>query len=201
MSDKIMLQISAGQGPEECELAVGKLYESLCVENPDIRLADQSPGKRAGCYKSIRFSCGRELAALAGTVQWICASPFRPGHKRKNWFVDISLCDTAAKLVFDERLIQFETFRSSGKGGQHVNKTESGIRATYGPTGDSAVATDERSQHRNKKLAVARLRLQIVQRNQAGQGSAKTHNWLENYRIVRGNPVRIYKGIDFVRRR
>jgi len=197
MTNKITLQISSGQGPDECELAVAKLFDALRKEYPDIELIEKSPARREGCYKSIRFSGGSELLALEGSVQWICQSPFRPNHGRKNWFVDVSVCAAADDISFDESLVRFETFRSGGKGGQHVNKTESGIRAIYGPTGDSAVSTDERSQHRNKQIAVQRLREQIAGKNQSSQDSADNQNWMEHYRIVRGNPVRVYEGMDF----
>ncbi|MDR1439399.1 MAG: peptide chain release factor H [Clostridiales bacterium] len=194
---RIMLQLSSGQGPDECELAVTKLFEALCREHPDIVLIDKSPARREGCHKSIRFWGGSGLAALEGTVQWICQSPFRPKHRRKNWFVDVSVGASAHGLAFDEGRIRFESFRSPGSGGQHVNKTESGVRAVYEPTGDSAIATDERSQRQNKQIAVARLRQAIEEKNRAMENAAKNKNWLENYKIVRGNPVRIYEGADF----
>jgi len=161
MSERVMIQISSGQGPDECELAATKLFDSLCREFPSIELIDKSPGRQAGCFKSIRFYGDNSLKALDGSVQWICVSPFRPKHKRKNWFVDVSVCAEADIAFFQEEMIRFETFRSRGKGGQHVNKTESGVRAIYIPTGDSAVVMDERSQYRNKQLAIERLK-QII---------------------------------------
>jgi peptide chain release factor len=200
MDERIMMQISSGQGPDECELAVSKLFGALCREFPDIELIDKSPGGRAGCFKSIRFYGGIGLRALDGSVLWVCASPFRPRHRRKNWFVDLSVCAEADADVFREDFIRFETFRSSGKGGQHVNKTESGVRAIYEPTGDSAVATDERSQHRNKQIAAERLRRRFAAGNQAGMDAAKAYNRLETYKIVRGDPVRVYEGMEFVLR-
>jgi peptide chain release factor len=200
MSDKIILQISSGQGPAECELATAKLFEALRREFPSIELVDRSPGRRAGCCKSVRFRADDELRGLEGSVQWICQSPFRPKHRRKNWFVDVSVCAAADETAFDENSIRFESFRSGGKGGQHVNKTETGVRAIYEPTGDSVVATDERSQYRNKEIAKERLKRLIAERNQAGRGEARNYNWLENYKIVRGDAVRVYEGPDFKRR-
>jgi peptide chain release factor len=116
-------------------------------------------------------------------------------------FVDVSICASWEGLSFDVRMIRFETFRSSGKGGQHVNKTESGIRAIYEPTGDSVISTDERSQYRNKELAAERLKKIIAVRNQAIAEDVKNQNWLENYKIERGNARRVYEGLDFKRRR
>lgn len=201
MNEKIMLQISSGQGPDECELGVGKLYDALCEEFESIELISKTPGRKSGCYCSIRFIASNELKYLEGSVLWTCQSPLRPHHKRKNWYIDISICSSSEIISFDEKLIQFETFRSSGKGGQHVNKTESGVRAIYTPTGDSVIATDERSQHRNRQIAVQRLGRQIEKRNALKQACDVGQNRLENYRIIRGNPVRVYEGPEFKRKR
>jgi peptide chain release factor 2 len=68
----------------------------------------------------------------------------------------------------DERLLaecRVETFRAGGKGGQHQNRTESGVRLVHLPTGVRATARNERSQHRNKALALARLRRKLEKRN------------------------------------
>jgi hypothetical protein len=99
------------------------------------------------------------------------------------------LCSIIATL---RPLITFK-----GNGGQHVNKTESGVRAVYRPTGQTAISTDERSQHMNKKLAVKRLRGIVMADNASETASAKARNRLEHTRIERGNPVRVYEGIEF----
>jgi peptide chain release factor 2 len=68
----------------------------------------------------------------------------------------------------DEQLLaecRVETFRAGGKGGQHQNRTESGVRLVHLPTGVRATARNERSQHRNKTLALARLRRKLEKRN------------------------------------
>ncbi|MCL2756978.1 MAG: peptide chain release factor-like protein, partial [Coriobacteriia bacterium] len=158
------LQISSGQGPVECELAVAKLAHALCEEFEGAIVKQTVAGSRKDCYKSVVIESAVDLGFLEGTVQWICQSPFRPTHKRKNWFVDVSplsvfdptIFDATAlgAPAFDSRLVRFETFRSGGKGGQNVNKVETGVRATYLPLGLSATSTDERSQLMNRKLAL-----------------------------------------------
>jgi len=193
------LQLSSGQGPEECELAVGKLLRALQKEFPDIRVVETSPGKRADCYRSIRISSEADLSFLEGSVKWICESPYRAKHKRKNWFVDISLCARHTSQEFHEELVRFETFRSGGKGGQHVNKVETGVRAVYLPTGLAAASTEARSQQMNKRIALNRLCEAISTQNGVGAANAKALNRLEHTRIERGNPVRVYEGMEFNR--
>lgn len=191
------IQLSSGQGPEECELGVGKLLRALMAEFPDIQVVEASPGRRADCYRSVRIASDTDLSFLEGSVKWICESPYRPKHKRKNWFVDISLCANHEPQLYDERLVRFETFRSSGKGGQHVNKVETGVRAIYLPTGLAVTSTEARSQQMNKRIALNRLCELIAAGNAKGEANIKTLNRLEHTRLERGNPVRVYEGISF----
>jgi peptide chain release factor len=69
-----------------------------------------------------------------GTVQWIARSPFRPEHKRKNWFVGVEMLEPVEETHFNPREVSWETMRASGPGGQHVNRTESAVRVTHLPT-------------------------------------------------------------------
>lgn len=193
------LQFSSGQGPEECELAVGKLLRALQAEFPDIRVVETTPGKRADCYRSVRITCDVDLSFLEGSVKWICESPYRQKHKRKNWFVDVSLCAQHKPQEFDESLVRFETFRSSGKGGQHVNKVETGVRAIYLPVGLAVTSTEARSQQMNKRIALNRLCEAIAAGNESGIVNVKALNRLEHTRIERGNAVRVYEGMEFKR--
>ena len=112
------LQISSGQGPAECELAAGKLLEALQKEFPSLTEISRVSGKHPGCIRSVMLETNEDLSFLEGTVKWQCVSPYRPKHKRKNWFVDISVCgEDAPATRFDEELVRFETFRSGGHGG------------------------------------------------------------------------------------
>ena len=195
------LQIRSGSGPAECELAVSKLLHALMGEFPDIEVLDKTDGRERGCLRSVQISSETDLSFLEGTILWICKSPYRPHHGRKNWFVDISLCHIASVECekFDESDVRFETFRSGGKGGQNVNKVETGVRAVHVPTGISTVCTDERSQHINKQVALKRLCEAVESHSAAREASAKSENRLEHTRIERGNPVRVYEGMDFRR--
>lgn len=89
----MIYQISSGQGPAECELGVSKLWDYL-QSHYDVTLLDTSQGYYAETFRSIRLYSEDDLAEYVGSVQWICRSPYRSNHKRKNWFIDFQLCET-----------------------------------------------------------------------------------------------------------
>ncbi|WP_367932859.1 peptide chain release factor H [Enterocloster citroniae] len=194
------VQISSGQGPAECELAVGLLFKQLQKERMDIRLIQSVRGRNAGGYSSILFETEEDVRELEGSVLWVCKSPFRPEHKRKNWYIDVSMLEQLPDVAEDMQLC-FKTFRSGGKGGQHVNKVETGVRVIHIPTGISVVSTEARSQHMNKKLAINRLCDILSEKNLENRQKEKELAWLEHTRLERGNPVRIYEGMKFIRRK
>ena len=172
------IQISSGQGPAECELAVGLLYEELKREAPDIRLLSFTQGKKREGFSSIMVETEHDFTSLEGSVLWICKSPYRPEHKRKNWYVDVSILETVPRVT-EEKLVRFETFKSGGKGGQNVNKVETGV------------------QHMNKPIALNRLCEILAEMNLESGRREKNLAWMEHTRLERGNPVRVYEGRAF----
>mgnify|MGYP003259630939 FL=1 len=194
------MQISSGQGPAECGLAVELFYRQLQKEGRDIRLIQSVRAKGGKGYSSILFETEEDMRELEGSVLWICRSPFRPKHRRKNWFIDVSVLEQLPDTQGDMKL-RFETFRSKGKGGQHVNKVETGVRVIHVPTGISVVSTEARSQHMNKKLAMNRLCDILADMELDNRRREKELAWMEHTRLERGNPVRVYEGMDFIRKK
>ena len=191
-------EISSGNSPAECELAVTKFAEYL-VKNYGATIVSSSEGYNKGTYRSITISADRDLSEFVGSVLWVCKSPYRPEHKRKNWFIDFKFQDEAEKVDFNPDRVVFSTFHSGGNGGQNVNKVETGVRAIYPPTGDITVCTDERSQHANKKKALARLEVTVIERNAEERIERANSMRISHVNLERGNAVAKFEGEKFKR--
>lgn len=201
--NQMILQISSGQGPRECERFVVLLSSELCREacaaGLEIRELSEAPG-RGDCAASLRFLLSGDgvagfRACWERSVQWIWQSAYRPGHPRKNWFVRVSFRPPAETIALDDADVRIETFRASGLGGQHVNRTDSAVRAIHVPTGMGAVASEERSQIRNRKLALLRLAERMAQANSGRRGREDAELRQEHLLLERGSPIRVFRGL------
>lgn len=193
----MIIQINSGNGPKECERACFLYCQELLKEYPEMRIISQKQSE-TGCLLSVELYYKEEISGLEGTVQWICKSPYRPHHKRKNWYINISYMEDTEKndIIQD---IRYETMRSSGKGGQNVNKVSTAIRAVHVPTNISVVCMDQRSQMQNKKIATLRLIEKIEEQAKEKNNRIQYRNWNRHNQIIRGNPYRVYEGSKFKR--
>lgn len=198
--EKTYLQITSGRGPVECCRVVALVLEKILREAQKRKLRVEILEKETGPVNRTLLSVvvaleGAGCDVLAdeweGTVLWIARSPYRIHHRRKNWFVGVQTFLLSESREATEDDIRYETLRASGLGGQHVNKTESAVRAVHIPSGISVVASDQRSQWQNKKLATERLLVKLTAWNiEQAMIQAQT-NWSNHNSLQRGNPVKI----------
>ncbi|MEM9632900.1 MAG: peptide chain release factor H [Pseudomonadota bacterium] len=209
-NERSRLLVTSGDGPRECRRAVALVVQRLEREAPEsglrftVTFPENECGKEpASALVTLTGNCAEQFARRwMGTVQWICASPFRPNHKRQNWFIGVYAVATVEAPEENPQRgdLRIETFRSGGPGGQHQNTTDSGVRITHLPSGISAVSTDERSQHRNRQVALERLSDRFFLRHQEMQAREKAAQNMMHKQLERGNPVRIFKGPKFTER-
>lgn len=196
----MIIQISAGLGPAECAMAVEKLCRALLKEYPGSEVVTFNEDYSGHGYRSAVMSIEQDVKDLEGSVQWICKSPIRPGHLRKNWFKEVSAIPEEEEAEgFDLTDCHIESMHCGGKGGQNVNKVETGIRIRHIPTGITVVCTEERTQYMNKAKAIRRLKA-ILSAAEADKEDKRTKDIRhKHFEIERGNPVRVYKGEAFIR--
>jgi peptide chain release factor len=186
---------------------VAKLADAFCREAAKDGLACAPVEPFDGPCPSILLRIDGDTAeafaaARTGTVRWIGTSTFRPTHKRKNWFVGVTrVSEIEDTPDLEERDIIYQTMRASGPGGQHVNKTDSAVRATHVPSGLTTVSQDQRSQHANKKVARLKLALMLRERREREVADGKSALWAQNHQLERGNAVRVYESQEFRLRR
>lgn len=196
----MLLQISSGQGPVECSVGVEKLAKSLLKEFAGSRIVSVNEDYSGNGYKSCIMEFDEDVSMLEGTVLWVWKSTIRPGHQRKNWYMDVSvLKDMESDCQFDLRDCGITTMHCGGKGGQHVNKVETGVRIVHKPTGIVVTCTEERSQVQNKTRAIKRLQSVLAARQEDNKSDAINGAWQKHTEIVRGNPIRKYEGERFRR--
>lgn len=187
----------------ECARSVMLVTKKLMEQYPILQLVDyEAYNTMSGCLMSatlgLEIDSGKAEAMKnewEGSVLWVSTkNPYRPNHKRKNWFVGVHFFSEADTIPIADKDISYETSRSGGKGGQNVNKLETAVRAIHIPSGISVRCEDERSQAQNKTLAKERLILKLSATNDEKKAEQDRKIWMNHNTLERGNPVKTFKG-------
>ena len=202
--EKSYIQITSGRGPVECcrvvVLVMDKLVEQAKSLGYMVEILENEDGPNDSCmFSAVLSISGADITPLKneweGSVLWVAQkNPYRPWHRRKNWFVGVHFFLPLKSEEVNEKDIIYETLRSSGPGGQNVNKVETAVRAIHVPSGITVLASDMRSQTQNKKLARERLIMKLSALEEEKQ-MQQTHDvWMNHNTLERGNPVKKFKG-------
>jgi peptide chain release factor 2 len=164
-----------------------------------VELLEASPGEEAG-IKSSTFRASGENAyglfgAERGVHRLVRLSPFDSAHRRQTSFAGVEVApvvkDTGEVEINDDDL-QIDTYRASGAGGQHVNKTDSAVRITHRPTGIVVQCQNERSQSSNRATAMAMLRAKLLERRERERREEIAREKGEAQDVNFGSQIRSY---------
>ncbi len=164
-----------------------------------VELDEATEGQEAGLLSATfilhgRFAYGL-LATERGVHRLVRMSPFDSQHRRQTSFASIDVTpflEDVSDVEIDEKELRIDTSRSSGAGGQHVNKTDSAVRLTHLPTGVVVAVQNERSQHQNKAKAMQILAAKLAERARAERQAELSALSGERVDNAWGNQIRSY---------
>ena len=202
-SSDVILSINSGAGgTDACDWAEMLMRMYLrWAERRGFRseVIDVQPGEEAGIRSATISIAGGyaygHLNAEQGVHRLVRISPFDSQARRHTAFASVTAIpeiDDDVEVELDERDLRIDTYRSSGAGGQHVNKTDSAVRITHIPTGTVVQCQNERSQHKNKATAMKVLRAQLFELTRREQEARMAEITGEKREIGFGSQIRSY---------
>ncbi len=197
------LEVNSGAGGTESQDWAKMLLRMYMrwaeSKNYKIELVDETIGEEAGIKSaslriSGQFAYGW-LKAESGVHRLVRISPFDSNARRHTSFASVwvyPVLDESINVEINEKDLRIDTYRASGAGGQHVNKTESAVRITHQPSGIVVACQTERSQHRNKAIAYEMLKSRLYEQELRKRESAADLQNESKSDIGFGHQIRSY---------
>ena len=198
-----ILAINAGAGGTDAQdwaEMLLRLYTRFAERQGfEVQILDLQEGDEAG-IKSVTLEVnGHQAYGLmkgeSGIHRLVRISPFDASHRRHTAFASVSVSpqvDDDIEIEINDNDLRIDTFRASGAGGQHVNKTSSAVRITHLPTGTVVQCQNEKSQHRNRDMAMKVLRARLYEMELAKRQAEKQQTYDNQQEIGWGSQVRSY---------
>lgn len=197
------LEINAGAGGTESQdwaSIIRRMYVRWAeARGMDVQEIEESQGEEAGIKSSTLLIKGENafgwLKTESGVHRLVRISPFDSASKRHTSFCSVwvyPVVDDTIEIEILDKDVRIDTYRASGSGGQHINKTDSAVRITHLPTGIACASQQERSQHKNRDIAWKMLRARLYEAELAKREAAA--NALEDQKtdIGWGHQIRSY---------